>query len=316
VPDLYPDAIRVILTGQAGLQSAIDAIKLGVDDYLEKPVSELDLVKTIRNHLNNYLLKQDNKRLQEFVKQSHLRTSEITDLAFRSFNYHLTRLLTNDGDRREVVEAIRKARENINLLSQIYKINQGMVKGSSYSSVTPEELAQDAIAYVRGRNNNGPLVEKRQEVKVVSFEEGAELYGNRAVMRIVLERILENACKFSPEGSIITLTIRGHQFISSPDRTAQMVQPDLLDLLKRNFTILSITDAGTPTPEDFQNLLYVQEWQQPSSDREPTLKGLGLIIAQEYLLIMGGHLFIDSKVGHKGTTVHVAFPNDARGVVR
>ncbi len=46
---LLPDARIILLTGYASIASAVDAIKLGADDYLSKPVDSQTLLAALNN---------------------------------------------------------------------------------------------------------------------------------------------------------------------------------------------------------------------------------------------------------------------------
>lgn len=308
VPEYYPDAIRIILTGQAGLQSAIDAIKLGISDYLEKPVTEMELVRTLRNHLANYILRQENRRLQEFVRVSHLRASEVTDLAFRTFNQHLTRLLTHEGDRREVAESIRRARENIQLLSQLHRLNHSVLRGQTIGHFQVQALLEETLEFLRNRVGHNVLEGKGQHVVLQGAGLSREVEGHRTIMKVVLERIVENAWKFSPPGATLTITAHGHTAVDSEETLTLSLPAPLKDLLQAGQVVVSVTDEAIPTPEDYENLRYAQQWQHSDGSQVQSLRGLGLVIAQEYLFLIGGHQYIEAAPGQKGVTVHLTFP--------
>lgn len=307
VPEYYSDAVRIILTGQAGLQSAIDAIKLGINDYLEKPVTELELVRSLRNHLANYLLKRENQRLQEFVRISHLRASEVTELAFRTFNFHLTRLLTHDGDRKEVAESIRRARENIQLLSQLHRLNHAILKGQSLVTFTPRSLLEEALEFIRNRGHRNLMGEKGQGLMLIGQGLDREQRGHRSVLKVVLERLLENAWKFSPPGARLTLSVPSAEHAAEPWNGRLLPRP-LQELLQHGHLLISLQDEATPSDEDYSNLRYAQQWQQSEGATPTTLRGLGLVIAQEYLFLLGGQLFVEAAPGQTGVVVHVTIP--------
>ena len=66
-----PDTLVIMITGDATIESAVEALKSGAYNYLRKPFQATELLKTIKNAL-------DYKRLQEERKQSEkaLRESE------------------------------------------------------------------------------------------------------------------------------------------------------------------------------------------------------------------------------------------------
>jgi len=70
VKKLYPDVIRVLLTGHADLQMAIEAINEGeVFRFLTKPWNELDLKVSLRQIIDFVELRRENQVLQDTVQK-------------------------------------------------------------------------------------------------------------------------------------------------------------------------------------------------------------------------------------------------------
>lgn len=66
----YPDTVRIMLTGHATLESAIQAINQGqIFRFLTKPWNDADLVQTIRQGLEQVELRRENQLLQARVHQ-------------------------------------------------------------------------------------------------------------------------------------------------------------------------------------------------------------------------------------------------------
>jgi PAS domain S-box-containing protein len=59
----YPDIITIILTGYASLDSAVEALRLGAYDYLQKPVNPEFLMNTIKRGLERQHLKRLNETI-------------------------------------------------------------------------------------------------------------------------------------------------------------------------------------------------------------------------------------------------------------
>ena len=65
----YPDTVRMILTGQATLESAIRAINEGeIYRFFTKPCNIVDLRVSIRQALEQKKLVEENRRLSKIVK--------------------------------------------------------------------------------------------------------------------------------------------------------------------------------------------------------------------------------------------------------
>jgi DNA-binding NtrC family response regulator len=61
----------IMLTGQASVESAIEAMKLGAYDYLTKPYRINELSALVTQAAEKQKLKVDNQRLRAFVKRNH-----------------------------------------------------------------------------------------------------------------------------------------------------------------------------------------------------------------------------------------------------
>lgn len=67
-----PDTVRVILTGYADINLAMDAInRAGVSRYLTKPWNDDDLRCVVTQGLEQFALVRENRRLQELTKQQN-----------------------------------------------------------------------------------------------------------------------------------------------------------------------------------------------------------------------------------------------------
>jgi DNA-binding response OmpR family regulator len=53
--------VKIIVTGFPSQQNSIDAINLGADGYLLKPIKPVYLLDTIKNHLDKHRLESENK---------------------------------------------------------------------------------------------------------------------------------------------------------------------------------------------------------------------------------------------------------------
>jgi len=80
------EALIIIITGYASVESAIKALKIGAWDYLKKPFEYADLVKTVKNALSQKKLLADKKavsaRLEASEKQYEYMVNNSPDLIF------------------------------------------------------------------------------------------------------------------------------------------------------------------------------------------------------------------------------------------
>ena len=67
-----PESESIVMTGYSSYESAVEALRLGAFDYLEKPFEELDLVKQkIDRALDRQRLQHENSVLAEHLRAAH-----------------------------------------------------------------------------------------------------------------------------------------------------------------------------------------------------------------------------------------------------
>ena len=75
---VYPDTIRILLTGFADINAVMDAINRGqVYKYLVKPWHNEELKMYIQNALEIYHLRRENKQLAEKLEQANMRVEAL-----------------------------------------------------------------------------------------------------------------------------------------------------------------------------------------------------------------------------------------------
>jgi len=72
VKEYCPDAVFVLITGYATIDSAVAALRQGVYDYLTKPLDLDDLHSTVQRALEHRALVMQNKRLIEFLREKNV----------------------------------------------------------------------------------------------------------------------------------------------------------------------------------------------------------------------------------------------------
>lgn len=104
----------------------------------------------------------------------------------------------------------------------------------------------------------------------------------------VLDNIISNAIKYSPEGGKITFHVKENQ----------------------NSIQVSISDEGVGIPKDKVKKIF-ERFYRVDKARSRSLggTGLGLAIAKEMILLHGGNIWATSEEG-KGTTIYFTLPLD------
>jgi two-component system cell cycle sensor histidine kinase/response regulator CckA len=87
-----PDTFVIVFTGHASSESAVASLKKGAFDYLRKPFEYEELLKTVKNALDQKALKTDRKRAEEALvraKEDWEKTFDaITDMVMLLDNKH------------------------------------------------------------------------------------------------------------------------------------------------------------------------------------------------------------------------------------
>lgn len=82
---LRPQAEFIVITGYASYQSAVEALRLGALDYLEKPFEDIDLVeKKIDRAVERQRLLHENAVLAEHLRSAHKNLQQTVDDAIQA----------------------------------------------------------------------------------------------------------------------------------------------------------------------------------------------------------------------------------------
>jgi two-component system, NtrC family, response regulator HydG len=66
---LKPELEIVIITGEGSVESAVNTLKAGAYDFIEKPFKRIDLLKTIEKALEKQRLYRENRKLSHLLEQ-------------------------------------------------------------------------------------------------------------------------------------------------------------------------------------------------------------------------------------------------------
>jgi DNA-binding NtrC family response regulator len=65
--DVKPGVPVIMLSGHGTIEKAVDSIKIGAHDFLEKPVSSKNIAITLKNAISKTILEHDQNNLRETV---------------------------------------------------------------------------------------------------------------------------------------------------------------------------------------------------------------------------------------------------------
>jgi len=137
VRELRPQAEFMVITGYASYRSAVEALRLGALDYLEKPFEDIDLVKKkIDRAVERQRLLHENAVLADHLRSAHKNLQQTVDQAVdsRLEQTHIQKIEHQLVELRQV--AIRVA----NRLRQACERFSAMAASSNIPRNTLEEI--------------------------------------------------------------------------------------------------------------------------------------------------------------------------------
>lgn len=176
----------------------------------------------------------------------------------------------------EYEEAIGSMLEEIDRMSHLVDTLLRLSRGDagtirlSRESVDPGQLTREILSSI------GLLAEERNQTLVLRITEGIVLAVDRLVLREALANVLDNAIKYSPAGSTITIRI---------DRVA-------------DHALIAIADEGPGIPAEHRDRIFHRFFRvDESRTRERGGAGLGLAIAKWAVDVHGGQITVENRPG-------------------
>lgn len=152
IKDRYPRTAVVVLTGHGTVESAVQAMKKGAEDYITKPCSPDDVLICIERILKSQQLEQENLRLRE--------------------------QLAREAGRKKILGESPQIKEVLSLIDKVAAADSTvLIQGESGVG---KELVAHAIHH-KSRRRNGPFIkvscaalpENLLEVELFGHEKGA-----------------------------------------------------------------------------------------------------------------------------------------------
>lgn len=299
----YPQIVRLMITGYTDIESVIDAINRGhVYRYVSKPWDPSELESMVRQAAEQYELRAERARLvRELEEANHLKAAFIsiashelrTPLTIVLGMLDLARLKNADPALAAYLERAQQAAQRLQgLLGNTFKFlqQQDFHRSLVRTSFPVAELFADVA------DDLEPYVTQRQH-RLLSTVEPTELivHASRTHLRDVLDNLLTNAIKFSPDGSEIRL---------SAWQQGDHVRLEVVDH--------GVGIAWKDQPHVFEPLFSTWDTLHHSTGCYEYCKrgmGLGLAIVKKFVEMHGGTINFHSVPG-KGTVFWILLPLD------
>lgn len=169
-----------------------------------------------------------------------------------------------------------------------------------------QKLIEDLLNFSIMRSRSAGLVRKEVELSAVIEEvladhkiammsrqlvlkarlHAVKLLGDREKLRVMIDNLISNAIKYSPDGSDLTVSL----------------------IADRKIAVIKVTDAGPGIPRNEVERVFEAFYQgAPANKGAVRGTGLGLSIAREYAQAHGGNITV-LKSDNKGASLRVILP--------
>ena len=293
IRDKYPDVIRVVITGYATIDTAVDAMKRGAYDFLPKPFTPDELRIIIRRGLERRRLAEATERLRR--EKERLRENFVAIVSHQlrtplvAVNQYLDALLSGRvGALSEQQEnALRHSKECVDRMLQL--IGDWMTLSRVDSGKLVETFEQVSLATVIGRAID--TVKSLAEEKGVSIESEVsnalpDIRGDRKSLEQLFTNLLSNAVKFNVYGGKVRVRAKE----------------------EKKGIVVEVEDTGIGIPKEELPLIF-EEFHTVKREHPEQRKGtgLGLSIAKKIAEAHSGNITVRSEPG-KGSCFTVYLP--------
>lgn len=285
--------LPIILTGYASVEGAIQAIKLGAYDFIQKPVNTETLRHAVRKAAETALLrKQNEEQVQQLKKLNELKDEFLAVVShdLRSplasiggyVNYLIKKGELSD-QQHKYLNIIKDINENlynlVNELLDISKLESGVIE------LFKEDTNIDELISTSITNFKMLAEDKNIKIKYINKLNDNIIYVDKMKLIQIINNLLSNAVKFTENGVISVKLIEENDNI-----------------------ILSVQDSGIGISEDEISCLFdkLNYFNKPGTKGEKGT-GLGLVICKKFVELLDGRIELTSQPG-KGSTFTVTFP--------
>ena len=300
---ILPDAVVILMTGQATVESAIRALKGGAFDYILKPFRLDEIFHVVARGLEQRRLRRENlelteinRRLQEIDRIKSDLLSAITHefrtpltIIYGWLELLLSQQLGSIGpEQKESLLAIRDGSRRLgrlvsNILTYV-EYERGQV------DTMEEEVPLLGLFESILEELEGEIRERGIQVQLGPGVEGLVLYGNPERLRLLFFNLVENAVKFNEPGGQVLLSAT-----TSPTKVEVSI----------------VNTGGEIAAERLHKLTAPFTQGDMSVTRGAGGLGLGLSVAKAIASAYGGEIRLESGRG-QGTVVTVSIPRSRR----
>ncbi|MDD2957571.1 MAG: HAMP domain-containing sensor histidine kinase [Lachnospiraceae bacterium] len=141
-------------------------------------------------------------------------------------------------------------------------------------SIAPEQVSLSELVFAACQQAEVAALKKKVEIKMEPFPDEDGCFADRKWTAEAIGNVLENAVKYSPEGSSVQIKVIPYD----------------------SFFCISVQDSGIGIAEEEQGLIFRRFYRSPAVTGTPGF-GIGLYLVREVLSRQGGFVKVKSALG-------------------
>jgi len=275
VKALYPDITMIIFTGFATVETAREALKLGVFDYIPKPFTPDELREVITNAIKSRQDISQGKMLDLMAIVSHELKSPVATVRTTADTLYKGYFGKLEPKHQKIIESIIRNCQYLEDIIRSY-IDLSKMEIDDLESFKKEiDLIEDVIQPIL---DIPEYINNVNSMKIISeFNSVPRIQGDPNLLKIVVTNLVNNAIKYGKPDTEIKIDLRQ----------------------KSHSVLFSIFNEGVGIlKDDIENKLFLKfsRLKQKGTDGIKG-SGLGLYISKKIIEKHTGNLWVESDKG-------------------